>query len=364
MRLKEIRVERYAAYVVLIGGIVLLLRGLFAPLFSAALPFLLAWGVAYLARPIALRLSRYTRMPRGVLSVVLVFLLVAAIAAALFFGLRRAVFELLAFGERLGQTGALDAFIERLSTLFERIGARFGFLPVPDGGEGSALLSEWLSRTGGALGEWALSLAGRLLSALPSFFLFLGVSLCAAFYFALDLDGIHRALRALLPERAHAALTRVKEGAFYAALGYLRAYLILAGITFASLTVGFLLLGVRYAVLLALLFAALDFLPVIGVNILLIPWGLFELLGGRPFLGFGLLILCAALALVRQFAEPRIISRRFGIHPLASLAGMYFGLRLFGFVGLLFGPLLAMAVQRAVAEWAARRGKEKQKPHP
>lgn len=362
MKWKELNVERYAAWAVLLLALFFLARGLLGPLLSASLPFLLAWGAAYLARPIALRLSRLTRMPRGVLSVILVFLFVAAVAAALFFGLRRAALELLAFGERLGREGAIDSIITRMLAAWQSLCEKFSFLSFA-GEEGESWLADWLARAGAALGEWALAAAGKLVSALPSFFLFLTVALCAAFYFALDLDGLHRALCSLLPPRVYGGLTRIKEGAFYAALGYLRAYLILAAITFGLLALGFLVLGVRYALLLALLFAALDFLPVIGVNILLIPWAIFELIGGRYFLGFGLLILCAVIALVRQFAEPRIISRRFGIHPLASLAGMYFGLRFFGFFGLFFGPVLAMALQRAIGEWLCRR-KENQKPHP
>ena len=361
MHLGKLPIERYAAYVIVLGGLFLVGRFLLLPLFFAAIPFLLAWGAAYLARPIALRIARYTHMPRGALSAIVVFLFLAGVCTLLFFGARRAALELFAFGQRLGDTGMLSSLAERLEAVWRELCLRFPFLSSL--GEGNAFFSDWLSRVGGAIGEWALSAAGRLVSALPAFFLFLGVTLCAAFYFALDLDGIHRGLRALLPERVHTALTRVKEGAFYAALGYLRAYLILAVITFGVLTVGFLLLGVDYAVLLSLLFAALDFLPVIGVNILLIPWAIFELIGGRYFLGFGLLILCGALALVRQFAEPRLISRRFGIHPLLSLAGMYIGLRLLGFLGLFVGPVLAMVAARVVGEFSARR-KENQKPHP
>lgn len=359
MQERKLPIERYAAYVIVILGVLLAVRFLLAPVLAAALPFLLAWGAAYLARPIALRLSRSTRMPRGVLAVAVVFLFLAAVCALLFFGARRAIAELLAFGERLGDAGTLQALVARLSAMWGTLCEKLAFLP--SNGETEGMLSDWIARVGGALGEWAVGAAGRLLAALPSFFLSLGVALCAAFYFALDLDGIHRTLRELMPKRVRAALTRVKEGAFYAALGYLRAYLILAAITFGALTVGFLLLRVRYAVLLALLFAAFDFLPVVGVNILLIPWAIFELIGGKYFLGFGLLILCGGLALIRQFAEPRIISRRFGIHPLASLAGMYFGLRFFGFWGLLFGPVLAMAAARAAGELGARQN---QKPHP
>ena len=72
----------------------------------------------------------------------------------------------------------------------------------------------------------------------------------------------------------------------------------------------------------------------------MIPWGLFHLLPGhRSPLGLGLLLLYAVVAVVRMWLEPRIVGRRIGLHPLATLTAMYAGLRLFGFWGLLLAPL-------------------------
>ena len=75
-------------------------------------------------------------------------------------------------------------------------------------------------------------------------------------------------------------------------------------------------------------------------GLFLIPWGLFHLLPGhRSPLGLGLLLLYAVVAVVRMWLEPRIVGRRIGLHPLATLTAMYAGLRMFGFWGLLLAPL-------------------------
>jgi hypothetical protein len=55
----------------------------------------------------------------------------------------------------------------------------------------------------------------------------------------------------------------------------------LAGVTFAEMTVAFLFLRIDFAVLLALLVAVVDALPVVGSGAVLIPWALVSLIGGN-----------------------------------------------------------------------------------
>ena len=143
---------------------------------------------------------------------------------------------------------------------------------------------------------------------------------------------------ALLPPLVGEFAKKIKESAWLAAVGYLRAYLILMLVTFLILLVGFLILRVDYALLLAALFALLDFLPVIGIEILLLPWGIFLLFSGNFPLGIGLLLLYGLLTLVRQILEPRLVGQSLGLHPLLALGAMYAGLQLFGFLGLMLLP--------------------------
>ena len=116
-------------------------------------------------------------------------------------------------------------------------------------------------------------------------------------------------------------------------------------ITFSLLFIGFLVLKVRYALILSALFALIDFLPVLGVGTLLIPWGAFELIRGNYTLAIGLIVMYAVIAVVRQVTEPKIIGANFGIHPLLTLFSMYLGLSLFGFTGMILGPVAAVTAK-------------------
>jgi predicted PurR-regulated permease PerM len=65
------------------------------------------------------------------------------------------------------------------------------------------------------------------------------------------------------------------------------------------------------------------------------------------FLGVGLLILYAVTLVLRRLAEPRIIGKGIGLHPLAALVSSYIGLRLFGVWGMILAPIGVAALKSA-----------------
>ena len=50
-------------------------------------------------------------------------------------------------------------------------------------------------------------------------------------------------------------------------------------------------------------------------------------------LAVGILILYLVILVVRNMVEPRIVGKQIGLHPLATLAALFLGLKLFGLVG-------------------------------
>ena len=62
-----------------------------------------------------------------------------------------------------------------------------------------------------------------------------------------------------------------------------------------------------------------------------------------------LLILYFAVTVLRQILEPRLVGKSLGLHPLLTLLASYAGWRLFGFFGMLLGPILAMLIKNAAA---------------
>ena len=105
--------------------------------------------------------------------------------------------------------------------------------------------------------------------------------------------------------------------------------------------IGFLIFGVSNAVLWGFIMIVLSFLPLIGTPIIWAPAGIVLILSGATARGIGLLLWGGILVMnVDNFLKPRLISGQSNIHPVVVLLGVLGGLKLFGFIGLVAGPLI------------------------
>ncbi len=321
--------------------LVLILALAFRYLLPVFLPFLLAYAVTALLRRPARLLHRVTRLPVSLLLLLLFFLsvlLLGLLAYLLLSLLLRETGELLFLLYRDGSL--LDHLFSHASAALDRLSdllppALAALMPSIAGAAGAALknlLPELLSLASGVF--------GFLLAALPRAALSLLFFFAAAFYFARD-DGIPSRLLALLPQRGQTHAKKIVRSLSFALSSYLRAYLCLFLIVFLMTFLGFMLLSVPYAALLALLCAFVDILPLFGVGAVLLPYAVYALIIGKGGLAASLFVLYAAVFLVRSLAEPHLLSKRLGIHPLLSLFCMYGGYRLFGVGAMIVGPLLA-----------------------
>lgn len=346
---KKQTVERLAAWVIVCAGglLVLFLAGRYV--LPALLPFLLAWGGAFLIRPAACFLHRRLRLPQKAAAVILCVLFWAALFLGLYFLCRRLVLELGAFLQWLsGDPPELEDFFLRVGELLKGLKK---WLPGGDTQTGSGAQT-LMGIAGSLLGKWP-EWAGKFFSALPQILLFSMVTVIASVFFSLDLGRINAAVLGWLPPAWQQRLRSWRRGVFRGAWRYVRAYLVLMVITFGVLLCGFCIIRVRYALLLSAVCAFVDFLPILGVGTVLIPWGLFCLVAGQAGRGIALLVLYIVATAVREFCEPHVVGRQFGMPPLLMLVYLYAGVQIFGFAGLLVGPVIGVLLQSL---WQNRKG--------
>jgi len=77
----------------------------------------------------------------------------------------------------------------------------------------------------------------------------------------------------------------------------------------------------------------------------LLPWTIFKFVQGNVGNGIGLLVLYLWVVIARQVIEPRIVSKRVGLHPLSTLLFMWLGLKVFGGVGMLALPVCVLILK-------------------
>lgn len=332
----------------LIAGILLWLGIRY--LLPIALPFLLAGVMALISEPVVGVFRQRLKLPQAVaagagVSITLVMLtLILMVLGAL------AVRQVQALAQRMPDLGAAAAQgLDALHTWL--LGVAAG---APEGirtmatqsvdelfSDGSVFLSQVTSL--------AASLASGMVSRLPDSFLGIGTWLLASFMFSAKLPAIRQWIAGHTPrewkEKYLPALGRMK----HFVLGWLKAQLKLMSVTFGILMVGFFLLRVENALILAVVIALVDALPVFGTGLIMIPWGVVNLVQGNTVLGVGLLATYAAAALSRSVLEPKFVGRQLGLDSLVTLAAIYTGYRLWGIPGLILAPLLTVTVAQFLA---------------
>lgn len=322
------------------------------------LPFLIAWGLGAMVYPAAARISKRTRLPRGLcaavlllLLLVLISLLLTAVVNTLLFEIRQLLTQLEADEESLGRF--LSEWGEKIRRWSEgipilgRLRRVEGLAPLLDEMNAAlgGMVREMLSVLSRRIPEWI----GRLVRAVPSAVIFTVVMLIAGFYFSTDLEGIRETVRRLLPAGVRERLSRIRDRLSRILRQYARAYLLLLTVTFLELYVAFSVLGIDYAFLTAALVALIDILPVLGGGIVLLPWAAVLLIGRQYFVGIGLLVTYGIVTVVRQILEPRVVSGALGLHPLLTLFCMYGGYRLFGIIGMMLAPAAVIFLSSVVS---------------
>lgn len=129
---------------------------------------------------------------------------------------------------------------------------------------------------------------------------------------------------------------------------YIRAQLIIISIVSVVCSVGFYLVGSSYGLVFGILVAVIDAFPILGSGIVLIPAALIAALTHRLRNAVIFLLLLLACQVVRQFLEPKLIGEKVGISPFFILLSVYFGLQLFGVIGVLTGPMALVLWQSMI----------------
>lgn len=112
--------------------------------------------------------------------------------------------------------------------------------------------------------------------------------------------------------------------------------MLIIGITFAETLIVFIIFKIKYAVILSILAAIFDILPVVGISAIYIPLAIFYFFSKKYVQAFGLIISFVIVSIVRQLIEPKIVSSSLGIHPVAVLAAIFIGLKANGLPGMFF----------------------------
>lgn len=130
--------------------------------------------------------------------------------------------------------------------------------------------------------------------------------------------------------------------------GLIKSQLILSSLTLIALTIGLTMFDIKFAFLIAIGITMVDILPVVGSGILMIPWAAYYMIfGDNMQLGIKIALLYVGVTIVRGILEPIIRGKTLGLNPLMTLISSVFGFLIFGGIGLIIGPVVAIISQSA-----------------
>lgn len=319
---------------------------LFTYLLPYILPFVLAVFLAVLIDPWVGAVERWLRLPRG-LATALVVAVSTTVVVLLVVGLVTIIIY-----ELTDLTYSWPTYYQwALRTIQEGIARYEAFArSAAERPELQSFLTNGLDRLSEFINTQGEKLTGILsiVAAVPAVVVTALITVVATFFLSRDKRLVARFLLSLLPEHWRRQVADVKFHVFESAVGFVRAEISLVTITGLMTLIFLNLMNIKYAALLAILAAMLDVLPVVGPSILFIPWALFQLVFGSPALGIKLLLAYATTSGVRTAIEPKILGDRIGLHPLATLLGLYVGLQIFGPLGVIYGPLIVITMKAMV----------------
>ena len=325
-------------YILVVGGLtVICCRFLLVRMF----PFLLAVIIAALAQKPAKFLNVKTHIPKPCLAVVLSAGIYIGVAALLIFLVWRLVMS------SAGIIDFLPVAFERVNDAFQKIEAALtGVLPQDYTLSLSGVLDGFLK----TLTEFLTDTVKKVIKAAPTFLLSSIVALVAGCYISKDYDGLARFVKSLCKKPVYDRFLRIKNIFTKSVFKIIKGYLILMLLTFFEVWLGLTALRVKKAYLIAAVIAVVDFLPVLGTGAIMIPWAIYSAVSSKAAFAVSLSVLYIIITLVRNFAEPKIVSQQIGISPLFILISMFMGLRIFGGAGLIIFPLILIVTVKYYKE--------------
>lgn len=310
------------------------------------MPFVIGWCIAMIANPLVRFLEKRLKLVRRHSSVLIVVLVLAVVIGLVYFLISRLFLEMAGLIKDLpqlyqaGKEEVQNALLT-LSHVFERL---------PEGIQNS------IAQLNNNLGELAgnvvskiafptVTVAGNVAKRIPTALINSIVVILSSYFFIVEREQILAFLRQTMPEGVRAYAEFLKKDLKRLVGGYFLAQFRIMFVVAVILAVGFLVLGVSYGLILAVLIAFLDFLPLFGTGTALFPWALVKLLSGEWAFAAGLILLYVLTQAVRQIIQPKIVGDSLGLPPFATLFLLYLGFKVRGISGMILAvPIGILAV--------------------
>lgn len=333
--------------------VILLMLGLYLALKLSIfyMPFLIAFIISLMIEPLIKYIMRKTKLTRRTSSII-IFILVTIIILGI---LSWIIITL--FSESSSLLQGLNAYFDKASKQLQGFIEQFQFdkIKLPDevltivqesSGDFLQTISNWIKN--------ALNGLINIITKIPEIAICVGITILALYFICVDKIYILDQIEYHLPKTWVKRLSNHLKDLIQTLGGYLKAEATLILVSFVISLIGlyilsFLKFNIPYPLLMALFIGFVDALPILGSGTVMIPWAVISALNGDLSLGIAIVTLFIIMSVVRQFLEPKLVSKNIGVHPIFTLIAMYTGFKVIGIMGLLVGPIVLIIVKNIFA---------------
>lgn len=192
----------------------------------------------------------------------------------------------------------------------------------------------------GTVVSFIIRSASDFFFSLPQKILVLFITIFIIYYFFKDGDKIINFIEKFSPiQRDHKneILTEFNK-VIYAILYGVLVSAVIQGIVG---TIGLVIFDVSSPIIWGSIMVLTAMIPLLGTWIVWLPAAVFKICNGEFFNGFGLLLYgLLIVSIIDNLIKPKLISGRSQIHPILIILGVFGGLKAFGIMGIMIGPLL------------------------
>ena len=331
---------------ILLTALALLVLFLFGPpLLSLFAPFVAALIVAAILNPLVRWVQRRLGLSRGPITLVILVLLFGLIGVGLAYLGYAAALELISLAQNWSVL--LDSAQSVLEQL-EDLSAHLWEMVPPQ-------LTQFLDTASQELLDWLKSVVPTVLNSMVdyttnaamgvhSFVVALVIFIMASYLITADYPYIRTRAAQFLDEGLLRFWNQLRVTALGAFGGYLKAELLLSVCVFFILLAGFFFIHQPYGLLLALVLAVMDFIPIIGAGTVMVPWAVIALFTRDYSTAIEMMVIWGIIALFRRVMEPKFVGDQTGLSPILSLISIYVGMKVGGVIGMVLGPTVLLVI--------------------
>ncbi|HWJ80232.1 MAG TPA: sporulation integral membrane protein YtvI [Niallia sp.] len=340
-------IYRSIRFLVVIVSTFLLFTGMIY-LSKITYPFIIGFLIAFLMNPLVNFFQFKCKMPRSLAVILSIFLILSVFAGVLTLLIAEIV---------SGATYLADVVPKHVDTIIKYIEDLIASQIIPiynkisqtfdnlEAGQQETILSNIKSvgeQIGSVMSDFLQTFFQNIpiiLSWFPNAASVIIFSLLATFFISKDWAKLSNKFGRILPSKWLKSSKTIFFDLKKALIGFIKAQITLISITTVIILIGLLILRIDYAITIALLTGLVDIIPYLGTGLIFVPWIVYEVITGNLGLAIGLSVLYIVVLVQRQIMEPKILSSSIGLDPLATLMALFIGFKLFGFIGLIIGPV-------------------------